>query len=63
VCRNAASFRGYKPQDFYDLVTVVPAGVIDLAKWQAQGYAYISGDVIQRSKRNEFKDKHPEIMD
>lgn len=63
ACRNAATFRGYKPQDFYDVVTVVPAGVTDLAKWQAQGYAYISGDAVKRSKRSEFREKHPEILD
>ena len=48
VCRNAARFRGYQPDDFYDLVTVVPAAMTELARWQAKGYAYISGDVIQR---------------
>jgi intracellular sulfur oxidation DsrE/DsrF family protein len=63
VCRNAANFRGYKPGDFYDLVTVVPAAMTDLAKWQQKGYAYISGDVINRSKRVEFLQKHPEILD
>jgi intracellular sulfur oxidation DsrE/DsrF family protein len=51
VCRNAANFRGYKPEDFYDVVTVVPAAMTDLAKWQSQGYAYISGNVIERTKR------------
>lgn len=51
VCRNAAKFRGYKPEDFYDVVTVVPAAMTELAKWQGKGYAYVSGNVIQRSKR------------
>jgi len=51
VCRNAAKFRGYAPEDFYDVVTVVPAAMTELVKWQAQGYAYISGDVIQRTRR------------
>ncbi len=51
VCRNAANFRGYKPEDFYDVVTVVPAAMTELVKWQAQGYAYISGDVIRRTRR------------
>ena len=51
VCRNAANFRGYKPEDFYDVVTVVPAAMTELAKWQDKGYAYISGNVIQRTKR------------
>ena len=63
VCRNAANFRGYKPGDFYDLVTVVPAAMTDLAKWQQKGYTYISGAVINRSKRAEFLQKHPEILD
>lgn len=51
VCRNAANFRGYQPEDFYDVVTVVPAAMTELAKWQDKGYAYVSGNVIQRSKR------------
>ena len=63
VCRNAARFRGYKPDDFYDLVTVVPAAMTDLAKWQGQGYAYISGGVVNRTKRAEFREKHPQILD
>ena len=32
ICRNAAKGRGYAPEDFYDLFTVVPAAVIDIAK-------------------------------
>lgn len=51
VCRNAANFRGYQPEDFYDVVTVVPAAMTELVKWQARGYGYISGDVIRRTKR------------
>lgn len=51
VCRNAATFRGYQADDFYDLVTVVPAAMTELAKWQAKGYAYISGNVIRRTRR------------
>lgn len=63
VCRNAANFRGYKPGDFYDLVTVVPAAMTDLAKWQRQGYSYISGAVINRTKRTDFLKAHPEVFD
>lgn len=63
ICRNAAAARGYKPGDFYDLATVVPAAMTDLAKWQQAGYTYISGDVIKRSTRKEFLEKHPEILD
>lgn len=57
VCRNAANYRGYKPEDFYDVITVVPAAMTDLAKWQAQGYAYISGDVIRRTRRSDIPSK------
>ncbi len=56
VCRNAATFRGYKADDFYDVVTVVPAAMTELSKWQAKGYAYISGNVIRRTKRNAKSD-------
>jgi hypothetical protein len=35
----------------------------DIAKWQQQGYAYISGAVINRTKRPEFLQKHPEILE
>lgn len=63
VCGNAARFRGYKPDDFYDLVTVVPSAMTDLVKLQAKGYAYISGGVIHRIKRSDFRAKHPEILD
>ncbi len=63
VCRNAARFRGYKPGDFYDVVTVVPAAMTELAKWQQKGYAYINANTIQRTKRPEFLQKHPEIME
>jgi len=55
VCRNAANYRGYGPGDFYDVVTVVPAAMTELVKWQAQGYAYISGDVIRRTRRIDFQ--------
>ncbi|OIQ65276.1 DsrE/DsrF-like family protein [mine drainage metagenome] len=51
VCRNAARSRGYQPQDFYDVVTVVPSAMSELAKWQGQGFAYISGNVIRKTQR------------
>ncbi len=35
----------------------------DLPKWQAKGYAYISGNVILRTRREEFRKGHPEILD
>lgn len=55
VCANAARYRGYAQADFYDVVTVVPAAMTDLAKWQSKGYSYISGNVIRRTKRSELR--------
>ena len=63
ICKNAAAFRGYKPTDFYDQVTVVPAAMTELPKWQAKGYSYVSGGVVNRTKRAQFLEKHPEVMD
>ncbi|MEI8031318.1 MAG: DsrE family protein [Comamonadaceae bacterium] len=53
VCRNAAKFRGYQPGDFYDLVSVVPAAMTAITQWQSKGYAYVSGQVIRRTKREQ----------
>ena len=62
VCRNAARSRGYGPEDFYDLFTVVPAAVIDIAKWQNQGYSYMYAELFPRMKREDFVEKHPELQ-
>ncbi len=44
ICRNAARGRGYKSDDFYDLFTVIPAGMTELAKWQNKGYSYANSN-------------------
>ncbi len=61
ICRNAARSRGYAPEDFYDNMTVVPAAVIDIAKWQAEGYGYMYAELFPRITREEILAKHPEI--
>jgi len=38
VCRNSARGKGYDVDDFYDLVTLVPAGAAEIAHWQMKGY-------------------------
>ncbi len=53
VCRNAANFRGYQPGDFYDLISVVPAAMTAITQWQSKGYAYVSGQVVRRTKREQ----------
>jgi len=60
VCSNAARSRGYKPDEFYDVITVVPAAVIDIAKWQNQGYSYMYAEWFPRLKREDFLTEHPE---
>ena len=41
ACRNAMNGRGITKEDLLPFVTVVPAGVVELADLQEQGYAYI----------------------
>jgi intracellular sulfur oxidation DsrE/DsrF family protein len=54
VCSNAARSRGYKPDEFYDVITVVPAAVIDIAKWQNEGYSYMYAEGFPRLTREEL---------
>lgn len=61
VCSNAARSRGYKPDEFYDVITVVPAAVIDIAKWQNQGYSYMYAEWFPRLKREDLLKQHPEL--
>ncbi len=61
VCRNAARSRGYAPEDFYDFVTVVPAAVIDIAKWQNEGYSYMYPELFPRMTREDVIAEHPEL--
>lgn len=62
VCANAARSRGYKPDEFYDVVTVVPAAVIDIAKWQNQGYSYFYAEWFPRMVREELVKQHVELQ-
>jgi intracellular sulfur oxidation DsrE/DsrF family protein len=62
VCANAARSRGYKPDEFYDVVTVVPAAVIDIAKWQGEGYSYMYAEWFPRLTREDIVKQHPELQ-
>jgi len=62
ICANAAKSRGYKPEDFYDVTTVVPAAVIDIAKWQNQGYSYMFAGWYPRLTREEVVKTYPELQ-
>ena len=61
VCRNAAKSRGYGPEDFYDFTTVVPAAVIDIAKYGNEGYSYMIPSLFPRITREDIIAKHPEV--
>lgn len=61
VCRNAARGRGYGPEDFYDLITVVPAAVIDIAKYGNEGYSYMFPALFPRMTREDVIEKYPEV--
>lgn len=41
ACNNALKANSIAPDQLYGFVTVVPAGVVELAGKQAEGYAYI----------------------
>ena len=62
VCRNAARSRGYDPEDFYDVITVVPAAVIDIAKYGNLGYSYMYPALHPRMTReDDIVPKYPEL--
>lgn len=41
ICNNSLAKFNYKPEDMVDVCEIVPAGVIELCKRQAEGFAYI----------------------
>ncbi len=62
VCRNAARGRGYGPEDFYDLIKVVPAAVIDIAHYQNKGYSYMYPAIHPRMTReDDIIPQYPEV--
>ena len=62
VCRNAAQSRGYGPEDFYDVITVVPAAVIDIAKYGNMGYSYMYPALHPRMTRaDDIIPRYPEV--
>lgn len=62
VCRNAAKSRGYKPEEFYDVITVVPAAVIEITKLQNQGYSYMFAGWYPRLTRDKLLKEYPQLQ-
>ncbi|MGD8407967.1 MAG: DsrE family protein [Thiohalophilus sp.] len=48
VCNLAAQDYGYRKEDFYDFIQVVPSAITELAHWQLQGYALIRPIVMEK---------------
>jgi intracellular sulfur oxidation DsrE/DsrF family protein len=61
ICRNAAKGRGYDPDGFYDMMTVVPAAVIDIAKYAGEGYGYIYPAQFAKVTREDIAAQYPEV--
>ena len=62
VCNNAAHARGYAAEDFYDVVTVAPAAVIDIARWQNEGYSYMYAEWFPRLTRDDLVKQNPQLQ-
>ena len=43
------------------MITVVPAAVIDIAKWQNQGYSYMYAEWFPRLTREELVKQNPDL--
>lgn len=54
VCRNSARGKGYDVDDFYDLITVIPAGMAEIGHWQMKDYGYINPQLHKRMSREEL---------
>jgi intracellular sulfur oxidation DsrE/DsrF family protein len=48
ICSLAAEDYGYRREDFYDFVTMVPAAMPEIAHWQLQGYALITPKIMDK---------------
>lgn len=50
VCGLAAQDYGYRTEDFYPFVDVVPSAMAELAHWQQKGYALMVPTVYEREQ-------------
>ncbi|MEJ2360138.1 MAG: DsrE family protein [Gammaproteobacteria bacterium] len=48
VCSLSAEDFGYRRQDFYEFVELVPSAITELAHWQLQGYALIKPEIYSK---------------
>ncbi|MGD2074331.1 MAG: DsrE family protein [Gammaproteobacteria bacterium] len=48
VCGLAAEDYGYRLEDFYEFVKVVPSAITEIAHWQLQGYAVVAPNIQKK---------------
>ena len=48
VCGMVMGEYGYRPQDLYPFVEIVPSAITELVHWQNQGYGLITPTVMER---------------
>jgi intracellular sulfur oxidation DsrE/DsrF family protein len=48
VCGIAAHDYGYRPEDFYEFIDVVPSAMTELVHWQQQGHALLVPTVMDK---------------
>ena len=53
ICEIAMQDYGYRLEDFYDFVEVVPSAMTELAHWQSKGYALIIPQVLEKKQAND----------
>ncbi len=53
ICEIAMQDYGYRLEDFYDFVEVVPSAMTELVHWQSKGYALITPQVLEKKQAND----------
>lgn len=53
VCSLAAHDFGYKDEDFYDFVQIVPSAMTELVHWQMKGYGVIAPKIYDKKLTTE----------
>ena len=52
VCAIAMADFGYKVDDFYSFVKVVPSAIVELSHWQSKGYSLITPRILSKQQTN-----------
>ena len=47
VCAYTTDIYGYRDEEFYDFVEIVPSAIAEVAYWQSKGYALVMPQVAE----------------